>query len=130
MKLTTYSDFASEYETICKEISEKENECAGKGMDFLSMVEETKELRKKAFVLSKEMRIRQEPNIKTGRKWKGQFFEFDAFIEFVKAENVNDNDGYGYYATNGGVSDIFIYPSDIEFGLYRKDFSRVLWFNK
>jgi hypothetical protein len=41
-----------------------------------------------------------------------------------------DSDGFGVYATETQVSSIDVNPSDIETGLYRKDFTHVVWFNK
>lgn len=126
----TLKDIEREIEALQKNINDNEDECAKNGMTFEEMIEKTKELRKKMFFLSKEKRLLQDPEIKTGRKWKGKFFTIEAFVEMSKNGELIDDDGYGYYATNGGVSDVMILPSDIIVDKYRKDFNMVLWLNK
>lgn len=126
----TLKDIEREFESLQQIITDKEDECAKNGMTFEEMIENTKELRKKMFFISKEKRLLQDPEIKTGRKWKGKFLTIEAFIEMSKNGELTDDDGHGYYATNGGVSDVMIFPSDIIVDKYRKDFNMVLWFNK
>ena len=41
-----------------------------------------------------------------------------------------DYDGDGRYATKDEVSDIYVNPSDITSGIYRKDFDYICWYNK
>ena len=126
----TLNVIEKEIESLQQIITDKEDECAKNGMTFDEMIEKTKELRKKMFFLSKEKRLLQEPEIKTGRKWKGKFLTIEAFIEMSRNGELTDDDGNGYYATNGGVSDVMILPSDIIVDKYRKDFNMVLWLNK
>jgi hypothetical protein len=46
-----------------------------------------------------------------------------------KCDGFIDDDGSGNYMKDGLVSDISIYPSDIESGLI-KDFDSIIWFNR
>lgn len=126
----TLKEIEKEIDSLHQIITDKEDECAKNGMAFEEMIEKTKDLRKKMFLLSKEKRLLQDPEIKTGRKWKGRFLTIEAFIEMSRNGELTDDDGNGYYATNGGVSDVMILPSDIIVDKYRKDFNMVLWFNK
>lgn len=53
--------------------------------------------------------------------------------EFINAANDGwfiDYDGSGNYATKDKESDITIIPSDIIAGVYREDFTHVVWYNK
>lgn len=52
------------------------------------------------------------------------------FIECCKDGNFIDYDGFGYYATEDKMTDICVYPSEIMSGVYRKDFPKVVWFNR
>lgn len=55
---------------------------------------------------------------------------FEDFIENCAVGNFIDYDGFGYYATEDKMTDIRIYPSDTTEGVYRKDFPKVVWFNR
>lgn len=52
------------------------------------------------------------------------------FIECCNGGSFIDSDGSGNYATETEESNISIHPSDIEEGVYRKDFTHVVWYNK
>ena len=43
---------------------------------------------------------------------------------------IQDYDGVGSYANEKEVSNIPIYPSDIKAGIYRYDFTHIMWFNR
>lgn len=60
----------------------------------------------------------------------GHHMSLEEFIECCLDEGFIDNDGSGVYATKDKASDIEICPSDIIAGVYRKDFTHVVWFNK
>ncbi len=53
----------------------------------------------------------------------------EEFKEYVDGGMFIDEDGSGNYATETEVSDIDVYPSDVEYGL-RRDFTHVVWYNK
>ena len=58
------------------------------------------------------------------------------FIEDVKCGNFIDYDGIGQYIKSGEkgeedmMTNIDIYPSDIEDGVIRKEFDKIAWFNR
>ena len=58
------------------------------------------------------------------------------FIEDVKCGNFIDYDGNGQYIKSGEkgeedmMTNIDIYPSDIEDGVIRKEFDKIAWFNR
>jgi hypothetical protein len=61
----------------------------------------------------------------------GDLMTISDFIEGCKVGPLfTDYDGFGYYATKDKESDITVYPSDIMSGVYRKDFTHVVWYNK
>ena len=108
----------------------EEDKYAREGLPFDEMFEKTKETRIEIKQLSQQIRKQQNPTMQFGKKWKGDLMTLDKFIEFSKNHHFKDNDGEGFYATEKGVSDIPIYPSDILDNVYRADFSHVMWFAK
>lgn len=60
----------------------------------------------------------------------GDHMRIDEFVESCHDGSFNDDDGYGYYATETTMSDTRITPSDITFGSYDKTFTHIVWFNK
>lgn len=60
----------------------------------------------------------------------GDRMSLDSFIKNVKTGGFIDYDGSGNYIKDGKMSDITIYPSDVENHAIRKDFSEIIWFNR
>ena len=61
----------------------------------------------------------------------GHHMTLTEFIDDCKIGPMfTDDDGTGYYATKDKMSNIYIEPSDITSGIYRNDFTHVVWFNK
>jgi hypothetical protein len=54
----------------------------------------------------------------------------DDFIEAVNQGCFIDYDGFGSYVKDGKISNIRIYPSDVQHNSVRKDFDTIIWFNK
>lgn len=125
-----YKEYIKENEKLSKQLSEKEDECAKKGMTWDEMFKETLDIRIKISENDRQARLIQDPTMTFGKKWNGELMSFERFIDGCKKELFTDNDGYGKYATETGISDIYIYPSDILDEVYRTDFSHVIWFNK
>lgn len=48
----------------------------------------------------------------------------------MKSGGFIDYDGSGNYARDGKMSNISIYPSDVNRKAIRRDFDTVVWFNK
>lgn len=82
------------------------------------------------FLIDKEIRIKQTPVMEYGKSWKGDVFTIEEFLTNSINNFFTDNDGIGYYATDSAKSNILVYPSDFEYGIYRKDFTHIIWFNK
>lgn len=130
MATSEFEKLKAEYEKLSKRLTDRENECAKSGVEFDDMVEKTKNIRLKMLDISRDMRLIQEPEIEFGKEWKGETLTMEDFIAGCKDETYIDLDGFGYYASEFGKSDIMIYPSDIMLGKYRKDFSHVIWFER
>lgn len=129
-ELKTYQDFKRKKEKLEKKLFDEEDKCAKEGLSFDSMLEQTKNLREQIFEMSQQMRLKQDPTIVFDKQWKGNLMTIEEFVEDCKNGSLIDSDGYGYYATEIGKSDILIYPSDVIEDKFRKDFSHVIWFNK
>lgn len=79
--------------------------------------------------LSRQYRMVKIPTYKDCPKY-GDEMSLKNFIENCEDGGFIDYDGSGNYMKNGKMSDISIYPSDVKFGLIRKDFDTMIWFNR
>lgn len=60
----------------------------------------------------------------------GDLMTMEDFKNNVDCGGFIDSDGSGSYATEKEESNINIFPSDIKEGIYRDDFTHVMWYNK
>jgi hypothetical protein len=60
----------------------------------------------------------------------GDVMSLADFIESVEDGGFIDYDGHGYYVKDDKASNIMIIPSDVKFNSIRKDFDKVVWFNR
>ena len=125
-----YRELIKENDTLTKQLSEKEDYCARNGMSWDDMIKETNDIRLKITENDRKARQIQDPTIQFGKNWNGELIPIDKFIKGCEVGDFEDSNGVGRYATETGVSDIYIYPSDVLDNVYRKDFSHVLWLNK
>lgn len=129
-QLKTYQDYKNEYEKLLKKVKEQEDECAKKGISFEDMIAQTTDNRIQLSKISQEMRLLQDPVMQFGKQWKGEYYTLEEFVRTCEMDGFTDDDGFGYYATEKGKSDILIYPSDVIDGKVRTDFSHVIWFSQ
>jgi hypothetical protein len=61
---------------------------------------------------------------------KGKMMTLNDFVKNVSSGGFIDYDGSGNYSDGIKESDVCIYPSDVEVGNYRKDFTHVIWYNR
>jgi len=79
--------------------------------------------------LSREYRLVKTPEMRE-HKNIGTLMTLEEFLEYVDSGGFIDYDGSGNYATIAKESDISIYPSDVDAGKVRKDFTHVVWYNR
>lgn len=60
----------------------------------------------------------------------GDVMTLNDFIECVKEGGFIDYDGYGLYIKDNQQTNIEIYPSDIKYNSIRKEFDKIIWFNR
>ena len=60
----------------------------------------------------------------------GDLMTLNKFVDCCKCGGFCNSDGFGNYAMKDKVSDIEVYPSDIVAGVYRDDFTHVVWYNR
>ena len=60
----------------------------------------------------------------------GDVMTLKDFIDNVKSGGFIDYDGSGNYVKDDKMSDIQIFPSDVKKGNIRKDFDKIVWFNR
>lgn len=60
----------------------------------------------------------------------GDVMTLHDFIECVKEGGFIDYDGYGLYIKDNQQTNIEIYPSDIKYNSIRKEFDKIIWFNR
>ena len=130
MEEKTYEELVKDFETLNNEYNTIQDDCARKGLPYNEMLEAAKDVLEKLSEISRQMRLKQEPTITYKRQKGGNKYPLQDFIDMCNDRVLTDYDGFGIYATEKGVSDIEIYPSDIEYNEYRKDFTHVIWYNK
>jgi hypothetical protein len=79
--------------------------------------------------LSRKMRLIQIPEFQEIPDY-GDVMTLEDFVECCKDGGFIDYDGSGNYATEDKMTDIKVYPNDIITNMYRKDFPKVVWFNR
>lgn len=60
----------------------------------------------------------------------GDVMTLDDFIGNVKCGGFIDYDGFGMYLKGDMETDIEIYPSDVKNRSIRKEFEKIIWFNR
>lgn len=126
----TYKELVKEEDELAEEFDLMLDNCAKEGLSYFEFCRRAKDVKEKLYFISKYRRLKQNPTIEYGKEWLGDTFTLENFIELVNDGLFIDSDGYGYYATEDAKSDVYIYPSDIKEGLYRSDFTHIIWFNK
>jgi signal peptidase I len=97
---------------------------------FKQMEEDLKPYTDKVSKLSKLYRLHCPINEYREIPTYGDVISIDDFIGYCKSGWFIDYDGYGNYCTEDKMTDIVILPSDIKAGMYRKDFKKIIWFNR
>lgn len=126
----TYEELLDLQDTLEKEYEEIKKDCLKERLEFDKFCEKSKPTKEKLYFISKYIRLKQPPIIVYDKQWNGDFYSLEEFIEKCKNQEINDNNGYGNYATHNSKSDVKILPSDILENIYRKDFTHVIWFKK
>ena len=82
--------------------------------------------------LTTERKIRslKEPKYFDPIEKDDDIYPLNIFIGICKGGGFIDYDGFGVYAYEDKKSDINVYPSDITEGIYRKDFTHIVWYNR
>lgn len=126
----TEIELLREEERLEEQLDTISDECVKEGLSYDEFRKRAYDVKKALYFISKELRLRKAPTVEFGKHWQGDTFTMEEFIDAVNSGLFVDSDGYGYYATDNGKSDIYIYPSDIKENMYRNDFTHVIWFNK
>lgn len=71
----------------------------------------------------------REPILQKIDFYLGDYMTLKEFIDGVKTGVFRDLDGLGKYANETKETDINIYPSDIQNGMYLKKYTHVVWYN-
>ena len=80
--------------------------------------------------LDREKRLLIIPEFNREVKGSDHVMSLEDFIEHCEDGMFIDYDGFGHYVKDGKMSNIDIYPSDVEHNSIRKDFDTIVWFNK
>jgi len=54
----------------------------------------------------------------------------DEWLHACVMGNLIDYDGYGFYATEDGMSDILVRPSDVQDGNIQEGWTHIVWLNR
>ena len=104
------------------------DKCVKENKTFVEFTEEVGPIANEIYEMEQQMRLIQPPTMEYGKEWKGSTYTIEEFIEMCKNNEIIDDMGYAYYATDNAKSDIKLYIADILDNVYRKDFTHVIWF--
>lgn len=124
----TYTAIKEKNEKLQTEYLTQQNELAKQGVKWEEMADKLRPIKEEIWLNEKRMRLAKAPALSFGKKWKGKTYTLEEFFKMSKSGKITDNDGYGFYATELGKSDIEIYPSDVLTDMVRTDFPNVIWF--
>lgn len=129
----TYKELVKEEDELKEEFKLVSDNCAKEGLSYSEFCDRAKGIKEKLYFIGKYKRLKRTPTIEYGKEWDewdGDLLTIEEFKNGVKGGFFTDDDGYGYYATETTKSDIYVYPSDFTEGIYRDDFTHILWLNK
>lgn len=127
----TLEDLQKEEKRIDAKYQDILNSSAKEGLSWEDFCKKAHDEREQLYFLSKYIRLKQEPTMSFDTERGGDEYTLEEFKEICTETNMfTDSDGFGVYATEKGVSDIEVYPSDFTENLYRTDFTHILWYNK
>lgn len=102
---------------------------APSGMDFSEYSKYMGETSDKVRELDGQIRMLRDP-VYSDIPDYGSVMSLKEFLDYVDEGMFIDYDGSGNYVKDGKMSDIDIYPSDVNRGVIRKDFDTIIWFNR
>jgi hypothetical protein len=117
-----------ELELAHQEYTKRFND-APNGMDYNEFDEYMSNSSRNISEISRKLRLIQIPVFNVLSDY-GDVMSIDEFIEEVNSGNFIDYDGFGLYVKDDKESDISIHPSDVKHGMVRKDFNKIIWFNR
>lgn len=129
MTQTRLEVLQTEMETLSAKIDETQNNCANQKLSWDQYVAASKPLRDAYNKAYDEYRLLQTPEMEPIPSY-GDHMTMEHFVNCCQVGGFIDYDGSGQYATATEMSDIIVEPSDIKSGVYRKDFTHVVWFNR
>lgn len=116
--------------TLYKEIEKIDNEeYMSENETFEQFSAKREPIYEKIRLLSQERRMIMDYKLSPLSDY-GDVMPLKSFISACKSEMFIDYDGHGYYVEEDHETDIMIMPSDVMSGKYRKDFNKIIWFNK
>lgn len=111
----------NEYDSVYENIPE--------GLSYVEVQEILKPVSSKIKEISCKLRMIKEP-VYDDLPDYGDIMSLKDFVKNVKDGGFIDYDGYGYYIKGDKMTDIIIKPSDVGFKSIRKDFDKIIWFNR
>lgn len=78
----------------------------------------------------RKYRLAKTPIFENMGNHDGLIMDISRFINDVKDGLFIDYDGWGKYIKDDKISDITIHPSDVKYNSVRKDFDKIIWYNR
>lgn len=110
-------------------LKKREEECINQNLSWDEYQRVTLNEREAFHAANREYRTLQTPIMEEIPLY-GDMMTMEEFIHSVNSGEFIDYDGCGNYANEDKMSDIVVIPSDITSGVYRKDFTHIVWFNR
>lgn len=99
------------------------------GLDYFQVQDQLEYSSRRCGEIDTQIRMLMEPEFGPIPEY-GDVMSLKEFIDCCNSGRFIDYDGSGNYARGNEMSDITIYPSDVKAGKIRKDFDKVVWFNR
>ena len=99
------------------------------GLDFNQLEKALEPTHERVAVLGRKIRMIKPYTLKPLPDY-GDVMSLEEFIDCCKSGGFIDYDGHGSYVKDGQRTDITVYPSDVEHGAIRKEFDKIIWFNR
>lgn len=129
MKTKTEEELEIEFEKASNEYDEKFANLP-LNLSYSEFQENMKEVSDKYASISRLYRLVKTPTYKDELPNYGDVMTLKDFVSCCKCGGFIDYDGSGNYMKDGKISNINILPSDVKYGMVRKDFDQIIWFNR
>jgi len=128
IKMETLEQLEKEFQIAEKEAADAFRNLPG-GLDWPQAEKLLEPTHEKVAVLGRKIRMIKPYTLEPIPDY-GDVMPLEEFIECCETGGFIDYDGHGRYVKDGQATNIYVYPSDVKHGAIRKEFDKIIWFNR